>query len=234
MLMNWLLSHQPVRISPAGCSCFEKYKATCCGCIHMHLSRLGAWWPVRLQLGATSAQHVLQGCDSSHTRIQEFMVHLMAYISELLEAGNDGVHEIDPLRITLVTDGLGMSGFEVDDLLQRSFGVCAEMSTDKVIPTCHSNLLPIPGSAYRAAHDHQFQMLWKYTHKYQEVACLPEGFLPWSWLKYLFGSRLWCLRSGLGRGLRMYISWQQHWRPSGRTAANRDRSTCSCQSPQRH
>ncbi len=51
-----------------------------------------------------------------------------------LRAGSDGVHGIDPLRITLVTDCLGMSGFKLDDLLQRSFGVCAEMSTHKVFP----------------------------------------------------------------------------------------------------
>ncbi|CAL8465074.1 g4609 [Coccomyxa elongata] len=62
--------------------------------------------------------------------------------------GSDGVHEIDPLRITLVTDSLGMSGFEVDDLLQRSFGVCAEMSTDKTVVFALG-----PGS--RLAHVHQ-------------------------------------------------------------------------------
>jgi len=31
-----------------------------------------------------------------------------------------------------MADGLGMSGFALDDLLQQDHGVCAEMSTDKV------------------------------------------------------------------------------------------------------
>lgn len=42
------------------------------------------------------------------------------------------MHALDPLRITVLVHGLGMSGFEVDDLLQLEYGVCAEMSTDKV------------------------------------------------------------------------------------------------------
>lgn len=46
--------------------------------------------------------------------------------------GSDGVYGVDPLRITLMADGLGMSGFVLDDLLQQDHGVCAEMSTDKV------------------------------------------------------------------------------------------------------
>ena len=39
---------------------------------------------------------------------------------------------LDPLRLTVLVHCLGMSGFEVDDLLQLEYGVCAEMSTDKV------------------------------------------------------------------------------------------------------
>ncbi|BDA50669.1 Arginine decarboxylase [Coccomyxa sp. Obi] len=56
-----------------------------------------------------------------------------ALLDDHIVTGSAGVHEMDPLRITLVTNSLGMSGFEVDDLLQRSFGVCAEMSTHKTV-----------------------------------------------------------------------------------------------------
>lgn len=47
-------------------------------------------------------------------------------------AGEEGVHALDPLRLIVLVDALGMSGFQVDDLLQLEYGVCAEMSTDKV------------------------------------------------------------------------------------------------------
>lgn len=44
------------------------------------------------------------------------------------------MHGVDPLRLTLLAGSLGMSGFALDDLLQSDFGVCAEMSTNKVPP----------------------------------------------------------------------------------------------------
>ncbi len=47
-------------------------------------------------------------------------------------AGEEGTHALDPLRLTVLVHGLGLSGFDVDDLLQLEHGVCAEMSTDKV------------------------------------------------------------------------------------------------------
>jgi arginine/lysine/ornithine decarboxylase len=43
------------------------------------------------------------------------------------------VQTLDPWRLTVVVDkGLGMSGLQLDDVLHREHGVCAEMSTQKV------------------------------------------------------------------------------------------------------
>lgn len=47
-------------------------------------------------------------------------------------AGEEGTHALDPLRLTVLVHGLGLSGFYVDDTLQLEHSVCAEMSTDKV------------------------------------------------------------------------------------------------------
>ncbi|EIE20455.1 PLP-dependent transferase [Coccomyxa subellipsoidea C-169] len=54
-------------------------------------------------------------------------------LDDHIQTGTDGIHGVDPLRLTLVANSLGMSGFALDDLLQREFGVCAEMSTDKTV-----------------------------------------------------------------------------------------------------
>ena len=74
-------------------------------------------------------------------------------------SGTDGIYGVDPLRLTLVSDSLGMSGFALDDLLQRDFGVCAEMSTDKVPPTYQISQAKIPLSLFcflLSPHDHPY------------------------------------------------------------------------------
>lgn len=50
----------------------------------------------------------------------------------LVEAGSPGVRSADPLRLTVVTLGLGVSGFAVAEELESHFGVVPELAT----PSC--------------------------------------------------------------------------------------------------
>lgn len=63
-------------------------------------------------------------------------------------AGKDGIVAVDPLRITVGVQGLGLTGTETSQQLEEEYGVVAELATQQVqlLSPHHSftrSLLPV-------------------------------------------------------------------------------------------
>ena len=46
--------------------------------------------------------------------------------------GRHGIAAVDPLRVTVGVQGMGMSGTQVSQVLEKDFGVVAELATQQV------------------------------------------------------------------------------------------------------
>lgn len=66
-------------------------------------------------------------------------------------AGADGTYALDPLRLAVNVEGLGLSGAQVDECLADEFGVVAEFHSYKVgnLPRVLVNAVYIPYPAPR-------------------------------------------------------------------------------------
>ena len=57
---------------------------------------------------------------------------ITASMPELTHTGRHGIAAVDPLRVTVGVQGMGMTGTQVSQLLEKEFAVVAELATQQV------------------------------------------------------------------------------------------------------